>query len=194
LSQLKVQILLPPQGILLFPPCWRTGRSHSLDWLYNCWSSKNCSSCKNKAKISPLVLHQKQYPLKPEGWWSILPIINSLKHQELLVECSSTYSTPILAVWFMCETRTTFCLHRGQTHVMGPHWNSCYTCYPSVPSRYSVLALVPLPPCIMILLSPLVTAILFFFHCLFFIFFFYSYVHTMFGSQPYFLITQFQPL
>jgi hypothetical protein len=42
--------------------------------------------------------HQKQYPLKPEGQQGILPIINSLKQQGLLVECSSPCNTPILAV------------------------------------------------------------------------------------------------
>jgi hypothetical protein len=42
--------------------------------------------------------HQKQYPLKPEGKHGILPIINSLKQQGLLVECSSPYNTSILAV------------------------------------------------------------------------------------------------
>jgi hypothetical protein len=41
--------------------------------------------------------HQKQYPLKPEGQQGILPIINSLKQQGLLVESSSPYKTPILA-------------------------------------------------------------------------------------------------
>jgi hypothetical protein len=42
--------------------------------------------------------HQKQYLLKSEGWWGLLPIINSLKKQGLLISCSSPYDTPILAV------------------------------------------------------------------------------------------------
>jgi hypothetical protein len=42
--------------------------------------------------------HQKQYPLKPDGQHGILPIINSLKQQGLLMECSSPYNSPILAV------------------------------------------------------------------------------------------------
>jgi hypothetical protein len=48
--------------------------------------------------------HQKQYPLKPEGWRGLLPITNSLKTQGLLISCSSPYNTPVLAV------------HKGQTN------------------------------------------------------------------------------
>jgi hypothetical protein len=36
--------------------------------------------------------HQKQYPLQPEGWWGLMPIINSLKQQGLLISCSSPYN------------------------------------------------------------------------------------------------------
>jgi hypothetical protein len=42
--------------------------------------------------------HPKQYPLKLEARRGLLPIINNLKQQGLLVECSSPYNTPILAV------------------------------------------------------------------------------------------------
>jgi hypothetical protein len=35
--------------------------------------------------------HPKQHPLKPEGW-GLMPIINSLKQQGLLVSCSSPYN------------------------------------------------------------------------------------------------------
>jgi hypothetical protein len=35
--------------------------------------------------------HPKQYPLKPEGGWGLMPIINSLKQQGLLSSCSSPY-------------------------------------------------------------------------------------------------------
>jgi hypothetical protein len=53
----------------------------------------------------------------------------------------------------------TFCLHGGQTYIMGPHWGSCYICYPAVPPRDLVPAPVPLPPCIKTLPSPPVTDI-----------------------------------
>jgi hypothetical protein len=50
----------------------------------------------------------------------------------------------------------TFCLHGVQAYIMGPCWDICY---PSIPLRDSVPAPVPLPPHIMALPSPLVTAI-----------------------------------
>jgi hypothetical protein len=53
----------------------------------------------------------------------------------------------------------TFGLLGGQTWIMGPHWDSCYICYPAVPPRDLVPAPVPLPPHILTLPSPLVTAI-----------------------------------
>jgi hypothetical protein len=43
--------------------------------------------------------HQKQNPLKLEGQRGLLPIINSLKKQGLLISYSSPYKTPILAVY-----------------------------------------------------------------------------------------------
>jgi hypothetical protein len=42
--------------------------------------------------------HQNQHLPKPEGWWGLLLIINSLKKQGLLIRCSSPYNTPILTV------------------------------------------------------------------------------------------------
>jgi hypothetical protein len=36
--------------------------------------------------------HPKQYPLKPEGWGGLVPIINSLKQQGLLIRCFSPYN------------------------------------------------------------------------------------------------------
>jgi hypothetical protein len=47
----------------------------------------------------------------------------------------------------------TFCLHGELTCIMGPHCDSCYICYPAMPPRDAVPAPVPLPPCIMTLLS-----------------------------------------
>jgi hypothetical protein len=43
-------------------------------------------------------LHQKQYPLKPKIKEGLIPIIKYLKRQRLLIECSSSYNTPILGV------------------------------------------------------------------------------------------------
>jgi hypothetical protein len=42
--------------------------------------------------------YPKQYPLKPERWWGLMPIINSLKktknkNEGLLISCSSPYNT-----------------------------------------------------------------------------------------------------
>jgi hypothetical protein len=51
-----------------------------------------------KLKDPVQLTHQKQYLLKPEEKQGILSIINSLKQYRLLVECSSPYNTPILAV------------------------------------------------------------------------------------------------
>jgi hypothetical protein len=36
--------------------------------------------------------HQKQYPLKPEGQQGLMPIMNSLKQQGLLISCYSPYN------------------------------------------------------------------------------------------------------
>jgi hypothetical protein len=35
--------------------------------------------------------YPSQYPLKPEGWWGLTPIINSLKQQGLLINCFSPW-------------------------------------------------------------------------------------------------------
>jgi hypothetical protein len=40
--------------------------------------------------------HQNQYPLKPKAQKGLLPIINNIKQQGLLVKCSSPYNSPIL--------------------------------------------------------------------------------------------------
>jgi hypothetical protein len=42
--------------------------------------------------------YQKQYPSKPKVKEGLIPIIKDLKRQELLIECSSPYNTPILGV------------------------------------------------------------------------------------------------
>jgi hypothetical protein len=46
----------------------------------------------------PNSTHQKQYPLKPDVKEGLIPIIKDLKRQGLLIECSSPYNIPILAV------------------------------------------------------------------------------------------------
>jgi hypothetical protein len=45
-----------------------------------------------KLKNPPQFPHPKQYPLKPEGQWGLMPIINSLKQQGLLISYSSPYN------------------------------------------------------------------------------------------------------
>jgi hypothetical protein len=52
-----------------------------------------------------------------------------------------------------------FCLHRGQTYIMGSCWDSYHICYPTMSPRDLVPAPVPLPLHIMTLPSPLVIAI-----------------------------------
>jgi hypothetical protein len=42
--------------------------------------------------------HQKQYPLRPEVKEGLIPIIEDLKRQGLLIKFSSPYNTPILSV------------------------------------------------------------------------------------------------
>jgi hypothetical protein len=95
-SKFNVQILLPPpQGVFLYasekqadPPVWTDGstirRMLSPVWVH----------LKDPFQFP----HQKQHPLNPEAWRGLLPIINNLKQQGLLVKCSSPYNSPILAV------------------------------------------------------------------------------------------------
>jgi hypothetical protein len=40
---------------------------------------------------------------------------------------------------------TTFCLHEGQTYIVGTHWDFCYIGYPAIPLGAIVLAPVSLP-------------------------------------------------
>ena len=42
--------------------------------------------------------YQKQYSLKPEAKQGLIPLIENLKGQGLLIECNSPYNTTILGV------------------------------------------------------------------------------------------------
>jgi hypothetical protein len=98
LPQLKVQILLSPGEYFCFPlveeqvdpTVWTDGTTVS--------RAKTVLPVQIKLKDHLQFPHQKQYPLKSEVQQGILPIMNHLKQQGLLVECSSLYNTPILAV------------------------------------------------------------------------------------------------
>jgi hypothetical protein len=80
--------------------------------------------------------HHKKYPLKPEAQKGLLPIINNLKQQGFLVECSSPNNFPILAVqkgpnkWRLAQD-----LQLINEAVM--------PLYPVVPNPYTLLAQIP---------------------------------------------------
>jgi hypothetical protein len=78
LSQLKAQILLPTGDYLCCPPSSGTNRSHSVDWWNDCRVSQNGPPDSNKTQRSLTVSTSKTVSLKPEGWWGLLLIINSL--------------------------------------------------------------------------------------------------------------------
>jgi hypothetical protein len=95
LFQLKVQILILSREYFFFPLI-----EEQVD--PTVWTDSTTVSHAKTVQIKlkdPLqCLHQKQYTLKPEGQQGLLPIINFLKQNGLLVECSSLYNTPTLPV------------------------------------------------------------------------------------------------
>jgi hypothetical protein len=87
-----------------------------------------------KLKYPSQFLHQKQLSLKPEGRQSLLPIINSLKTQGLLISCSSPYN--ILAV------------HKGPNkwRLVQNLWltnEAVIPLHPIVPDPYTLLTQIP---------------------------------------------------
>jgi hypothetical protein len=80
--------------------------------------------------------HQKQYPLRPEVKEELIPISKDLKRQELLIECSSPYNTPILSVrkgpnkWRLVQD---LCLISEAVVLL----------HPVVPNPYTILAQIP---------------------------------------------------
>jgi hypothetical protein len=80
--------------------------------------------------------HQKQYPLKPEVKEGLIPIIEDLKRQGLLIECSSPYNTPIPGVrkgpnkWRLVQD---LCLTN----------EAVVPLHPVVPNPYMLLAQIP---------------------------------------------------
>jgi hypothetical protein len=78
LSQLKLKFSSPRQLSLLPPPS-KTKRSHSVNWWNEYRVSLMALPIQIKLKNTSRFPHPKQYPLKTEGWWRLLPIINSLK-------------------------------------------------------------------------------------------------------------------
>jgi hypothetical protein len=92
LSQLKAQILLPPGSYLCCPLLHEQRDSTvwtnemSVGW------ARMALPIQLKLKNPSQFPHLKQNPLKPEGWWGLVPIINSLKQQGLLISCSIPYN------------------------------------------------------------------------------------------------------
>jgi hypothetical protein len=92
LSQLKTQILLHP-GSYFCCPLLQEQRDSTV------WTDEMSVGQARLAlptQIKPLnpsqFPHPKQYPLKPEGQWCFIPIINFLKQQGQLISCSSPYN------------------------------------------------------------------------------------------------------
>jgi hypothetical protein len=92
LSQLKAQILLPSGSFLCWPllqeqidsTVWTDGMS--VVW------ARTALPIQIKLKNPSQFPHPKQHPLKPEGRWGLMTIINSLKQQGLLISCFSPYN------------------------------------------------------------------------------------------------------
>jgi hypothetical protein len=79
----------PTRQLFLLPPSSGTNRFHSVDW---CKWARLALPIQIKLKDPSQFPHPKRYPLKPEAQWGLMPIINSLKQQRLLIDCSSSYN------------------------------------------------------------------------------------------------------
>jgi hypothetical protein len=89
---MNAQIHLPP-GSYLCCPLLQEQRDSTVwtDEMSVGWA-RTALPVQIKLKNPPQLPHTKQYPLKPEGPWGLMPIINSLKQQGLLISCSSPYN------------------------------------------------------------------------------------------------------
>jgi hypothetical protein len=66
----------PSKQLFLLSPHSGTNRYHSVDrWDYH-RVSQDALPIQIKLKNPSQFPHQKQYPLKPGGWWGLMPIIN----------------------------------------------------------------------------------------------------------------------
>ena len=100
LSKVKASIHMmkePNQGLCLplmetdiDPEVWvigrKIGRAKNAQPIEITLKDQNFSSC------------QKQYPLRPEAWQGLSPIMRNLKEQGLLIEYNSPCNTPMLGV------------------------------------------------------------------------------------------------
>jgi hypothetical protein len=92
LSQLKAQILLPPGSYFCCALLQEQIDSTVCSDEMRVERARLALSIQIKLKDPSQFSHPKQYPLKPEGWWGFMPIINSLKQQGLLISCFSPYN------------------------------------------------------------------------------------------------------
>jgi hypothetical protein len=81
-----------PRQLFLLPPPSETNRFYNVDWWDEYRASLDDPSYSIKLKNPSQFPHPKQYPLKPEGQWGLMPIINSLELQGLLISYSSPYN------------------------------------------------------------------------------------------------------
>jgi hypothetical protein len=97
LSQLKAQILLHPRDYLCCPLLQEQVDSTVWTKRMTVGQATTALLIQIRLKDPSQFPHQKQYPLKPKGQ-GLLPIINSLKKQGLLISFLSPYHPPIFAV------------------------------------------------------------------------------------------------
>jgi hypothetical protein len=76
---------LPLRQLSLLPLPLGTNRFHNVDWWDDCRVSQGKPS------------------LEPEEWWNLMPIINSLKKQGLLISCSSPYNKILIKINFKTQ-------------------------------------------------------------------------------------------
>jgi hypothetical protein len=93
-----VQLLLPPGEYIYLPLIEEQSRPHDVDrWTYHGMGMMAVPDLIH-LKDPSWFPHQRQYPLRLEVKEGLIPIIKDLKRQGLLIECSSSYTTPILCV------------------------------------------------------------------------------------------------
>lgn len=83
-------LCLPLTEVEINPEVWATGRKIG--------RAISAQLVQITLKTPNSFPYQKQYPLKPETKQGLIPLIENLKGQGLLIECNSPYNTPILEV------------------------------------------------------------------------------------------------
>lgn len=86
----KENLCLPLTEVEINPEVWATGRKIG--------RAISAQLVQITLKTPNNFPYQKQYPLKPEAKQGLIPLIENLKGQGLLIECNSPYNTPILEV------------------------------------------------------------------------------------------------